>query len=158
MKYGETLTPAWNTFSPSSEMFIDSAGLLLSAAKMSASRPPQPVRVTTSARGVCHSTDWSECENSCGGNGVPGTSYIALLTGCTSGPTFATIAARPALNMACVPVIDGCRPNKPCGLARLSSASNCACGMARLPRVPLYVVKPASRGITILKLSLPPYR
>ena len=46
---------------------------------------------------ACHWLVWSECENNCAGNRAPLLFWkICRVVGCTSMPTFATIAALPA--------------------------------------------------------------
>ena len=66
-----------------------------------ANRPPQPVREIWSGTEVCHCTDWSAWEKSCGGTAAPPARYCARVIGATRVPTLATMPRWPWLKSDC---------------------------------------------------------
>src|SRR5438132_10817932 len=75
--YGSTTLPTSNVFVPAIEIEREICELPLSERSTSAIRPPQPVRPGRSGTEVCHWTDWSACEKSCGGTATPPERYCA---------------------------------------------------------------------------------
>ena len=73
----------------------------------------------------------SECEKSCGGSDTLRASTSAFVAGTTSGPVFATMAARRDANSCCRPGMDGCSPQAAPSAVSGWMGSSADCGTAR---------------------------